>query len=368
MSPAGAAHRAVKRELLVRFLDSAVPVLLHGARFTYAEGYAVAHHGGEPSAVAALRVLSEFTDRLRGRRVTVVLVGADPDASGLLDRVTAVRDELGLPAQVGIDVAAGGCDEALLPALRQAGAFGAPIIAYLDAAGAGPPGRGTSAGLAGQGTSAGPAGEGTSAGPGYDTVAALAAGRRADVLIALDPATLARGEHLFGPTPGASGAGGDADQRKADRRYADLVTRYREALRRIGLSQVTHAELVDGSGYAQLIFFATASDRSFDHFKDALWAVDEFAGVRYRDPRDPEHTLLDISLDPHLGPLRRALLERVRGGGERPAAELRDYTRAETMYRAEDAFPALAGLISAGRLERQPQRGRLTPSTVVRAC
>jgi hypothetical protein len=362
MGPAGAAHRAVKRELLVRFLDSAVPVLLHGARFTYAEGYAVAHHGGEPSAVAALRVLSEFTDRLRGRRVTVVLVGADPDASGLLDRVTAVRDELGLPAQVGIDVAAGGCDEALLPALRQAGAFGAPIIAYLDAAGAGPPG---------QGTSAGPAGEGTSAGPGYDTVAALAAGRRADVLIALDPATLARGEHLFGPTPGASGAGGaggDADQRKADRRYADLVTRYREALRRIGLSQVTHAELVDGSGYAQLIFFATASDRSFDHFKDALWAVDEFAGVRYRDPRDPEHTLLDISLDPHLGPLRRALLERVRGGGERPAAELRDYTRAETMYRAEDAFPALAGLISAGRLERQPQRGRLTPSTVVRAC
>jgi hypothetical protein len=318
----GDRHGKVKRELLVRLLNDAVPALLHGAkRFTYAEGYA----GSGRSSVAALRVFAEFADRLRGRRLTVVLAGADPDA--LPARLASARGGAGLPAQVQVSVVTGGCDDDLVPALRAAGAFGAPILAYLDAAGATP--------------------------PGYDTIAAIAAGRRTDVLLALDPAAL--------PAP-AEAAGLPADER-----YPYLVTRYREALGRTGLDQVAHVELVDDGGTAQLLFFATASDRSLDRFKDALWAVDEFAGVRYRDPRDHDHALLDISLDPHLGPLRRALLERVRATGECPAAQLRRFTRTETIYRAEDAFRALGGLVSAGRVSRQPERGRLTADTIIRS-
>ncbi len=49
---------------------------------------------------------------------------------------------------------------------------------------------------------------------------------------------------------------------------------------------------------AQLLVFATTSGKSLEGFKDALWAVDEYAGVRYRDPGDPERHLIDISLTP----------------------------------------------------------------------
>jgi three-Cys-motif partner protein len=337
MAVVGDRHGRVKRELLVRLLDNAVPALLHGAkRFTYAEGYA----GSGRSAVAALRVFAEFADRLRGRRLTVVLAGGDP--ATLPARLDATRAELGLPAQIQVTTVSGDCDDHLVPALRAAGAFGAPLLAYLDAAG-----------------SAG------SALPGYDMIAALAAGRRADVLVALDPAVLTAGADLdrfFGSTDWrASSALPDTE------RYPYLVTRYREALERTGLDLVVHVELVDDSGASQLLFFATAVEKSLDRFKDTLWAVDEFAGVRYRDPRDHDHALLDISLDPHLGPLRRALLERVRADGECPAAALRRFTRTETIYRAEDAFRAIGGLVSAGRVSRQPERGRLTADTIIRA-
>jgi three-Cys-motif partner protein len=333
MAVAGDRYGRVKRELLVRLLDNAVPALLHGAkRFTYAEGYA----GSGRSAVAALRVFAEFADRLRGRRLTVVLAGGDPAA--LPARLDRARAELGLPAQIQITTVSGDCDDHLVPALRAAGAFGAPLLAYLDAG---------------------------SAPPAYDTIAALAAGRRADVLVALDPAVLRAGTDLdrfFGSTDWHGGTALPVDER-----YPYLVTRYRQALERTGLDLVAHVEMVDDSGASQLLFFATAVEKSLDLFKDTLWAVDEFAGVRYRDPRDHDHALLDISLDPHLGPLRRALLDRVRADGECPAAALRRFTRTETIYRAEDAFRAIGGLVSAGRVSRQPERGRLTAETIIRA-
>ena len=53
MPAPGTAHATVKRELLVRYLDAAVPVVLHGTRrFTYAEGYV----DGDASAVAAVQL------------------------------------------------------------------------------------------------------------------------------------------------------------------------------------------------------------------------------------------------------------------------------------------------------------------------
>jgi three-Cys-motif partner protein len=343
VEPSGAVHGTVKRELLVRLLDSAAPALVHGG-FTYAEGYARTAAEPEPSAIAALRVFGEFADRLRGP-VAVVLVGGDADGlDASSERIARARAELGLPARVRVDVVPGGCDEHLVPALRRAQALGSPILAYLDAVGAVP--------------------------PGHATVTQLAAGNHTDVLIALDPVALtdpaapadpAAGEHLFGPAAWRAAA----DQPAADR-YPYLVGCYREALRQAGLPLVTHVELVDDGGYAQLLFFATASDKSLDRFKDELWSVDEFAGVRYRDPRDRDHALLDISLEPHLGPLRRALLDRVGAAGECPAGELRAHTRTETIYRAQDAFRALGGLVSTGKLSRQPERGRLTADTMIR--
>lgn len=144
------------------------------------------------------------------------------------------------------------------------------------------------------------------------------------------------------------------------------VTDHRDRLRRAGLGMVAHAELVDDAGRAQLLMFAAGSQKHLAEFKEVLWAVDEYAGIRYRDPRDREGTLIDISLSPPLLPLRRALLTELARRGEADVKGLRDYTLRETLYRPEQANRVLATLVTAGVVARTPEKGRLTLDTVVR--
>ena len=114
----------VTRELLVRYLDSWAPAALHGAkRATFAQVWA-----GEPdaeAAEAALRVFGEFADRLRGRRLAVVLIA--PGAAALSARLSAVP----APGELAVHAVDGGPE--LLPAvLKAAGAAAAPLFAYID--------------------------------------------------------------------------------------------------------------------------------------------------------------------------------------------------------------------------------------------
>jgi hypothetical protein len=110
---------------------------------------------------------------------------------------------------------------------------------------------------------------------------------------------------------------------------------------------------------ARLVTFGTTLGKSLEAFKNALWAVDEYAGVRYRDPRDPEGHLLDISLSPHPGPLRRELLAHLAAEGECSVTELRRFTLTNTVYRAADTVRVLNALLAAGAVSRSPERGRL---------
>src|SRR6185312_11354090 len=77
---------------------------------------------------------------------------------------------------------------------------------------------------------------------------------------------------------------------------------------REGWPLLTAVELATGEEPGELLVYGTTSGKSLEAFKDALWAVDEFAGVRYRDPGDPDRHLIDISLRPHPGPLRREMI------------------------------------------------------------
>jgi hypothetical protein len=287
----------VKRELLVRYLDSWVPAALHGSRrATYLDGYATG-----ASAEAVLQVFSEFTDLLARHALAVVLVGAD--ATALTAEVAQVRGRVPTPAGVSVQLVprpAGG----RLPVISVPA--GSPMLAYLDAtAGQEPPDVGAVAGL-------------------------LAAGR-AEALLVLDAAD-----------------------------SGDRAEEHRAALHQTGKALVTCVEMVSGDGRAELLYFATASAQRLEVFKDALWAVDEYAGVRYRDPRDPGQALLDISLTPHPGPLRRALLGHLGAAGMRTVAELRRYALTETVYRAADVARALTALVAAGTVSRDPAKGRLT--------
>lgn len=140
----------------------------------------------------------------------------------------------------------------------------------------------------------------------------------------------------------------------------------RAALHAAGFGYVVAVELVDNAGAAQLLRFATSAARSLERFKDELWAVDEYAGVRYRDPAEPDAVPLDISYEPHPGSLRRALLAHLAGVGARTVTELREYALTRTLYRPADVARALAPLLSRGAVVREPERGRLTGATVVR--
>jgi len=123
-------------------------------------------------------------------------------------------------------------------------------------------------------------------------------------------------------------------------------------------------ELVQ-SGDSRLVAFATPSAKSLEAFKNCLWAVDEYAGVRYRDPTDPDGHLLDISLSPHPGPLRRELLAHLGTVGSASVVDLRHFTLTETIFRASDTVRVVSALLSAGAVTREPERGRLSGDVVI---
>jgi len=293
--PAVDPYRAITRELLVRYLDGCAPPLLHAARrLTYAAA------GDDPDATpAALAVFAEFPELLVRRRLQVVVAGTGPQRGAA---VTAARERLGLACDLHISA------EPPLAALRAAGSFGAPILAYLDLTAA--PG-------------AGPAGD------LGELLSALAANPGSDVLMI--------------------GSGTAPDAARAGFAYSVAV------------------ELAAGGDGYRLLLFASNAERHLDAVKDALWAVDEYGGVRYRDPTDPEHTSLDISLAPQLGPLRRALLAALgtAGAAGYRVGELREYTRAHTIYRAAEAPRAIQALLHAGLVHRDPLTGRLTADTLI---
>jgi len=283
----------VVRELLVRYLDVWTPTALHARR----AAFAAAGPAGADLAEAALSVFAEFSDRMRGRRLALVVV--TPDAGGLARRLAAAQAELGTPPELGVHPVAGDPEDRLAPALQAAGAARAPLLALLD----------------------------TPHLPPAAVTAAVLAGRPAELLLLT----------AAGSWPGC-----------------------RAALRKAGFALTAGVELVDTAGTdARLLTFATSHDKSLEAFKNAMWAVDEYAGVRFRDPADPDGHLLDISLRPHPGPLRRALLAHLADTGGCTVTELRRYTLTDTVYRSADTTSALTSMLTAGAVTRSPTTGRL---------
>lgn len=329
----------VKRELLVRQLEAWTPAALHrGRRVTYVHGYA--DLDGGRAAEAALRVFAEQPDLARGRELVMVAIADDPGVPAA--RLAPVQ-AAGAGAGLLVHTIGGGTDERLSVALTAAGASRVPLFGYLDAGAAAAP-------------------------PALATVAALTAGRPAEVLLVLAADLLAAlvtsdgdGDRFFGAAHWRAVAGEPAVHRRAF-----LVERYRDALARAGFPLVTVVELVTAADEdGELLVFATTSGKSLEGFKEALWAADEFAGVRYRDPGDPERHPIDISLSPHPGPLRRELLEHLRAVGECTVTDLRTFTLTDTVYRAADATRVLTAMVTSGAVTRNPEHGRLGGDVVI---
>jgi hypothetical protein len=278
-------HLAVKREVLVRYLDVWTPIVLRSHRgATYVES------GGRDFVADAFRVFGEFADLLAGHHLDMVIVGGSVDSAAL--------GELGeRPAGLSVGSIA---DPANLTVVG-------PMLAHLD--------------LVEDGALA--------EADAWRLAASLARGEARELLV-----TLPAREQVTG-------------------------------LDEVGLAYTLTVELVADDGRTQLLVFATGDSRHLAAFKNELWAADEFAGIRYRDPRDAERSLVDISLTPQLPPLRRALLAELARRGSCTVAELQRHTLLATIYRPADAIGALTSAASAGVISREPAKGRLTPRTVV---
>lgn len=352
MTPAAGTPAArvadVKRELLVRHLEAWAPAALHRARrATYAHGYA----DDARAAEAAVRVFTEQSDLVRGRELAMVAV-AD-DAGQAARRLDDVQRAAGPSAGLVVHTVSGGTDARLGVALQAAGAARLPLFGYLDAGGSPVP-------------------------PAAATLAALGTGRPAEVLLVLAadvlPGLAAADLDEHGRAAGDRLYGDDRWRRvreqPVEQRYAGLVAAYRSVLRDVGFPLTAAVELVAGDpdDAGELMVFGTTSGRSLEGFKEAMWAADEFAGVRYRDPADPRRHPIDISLSPHPGPLRRELLAHLAATGRRTVTELRTFTLTETVYRAADANGALQALLAARAVTRDPGHGRLGGDVVIAAA
>jgi hypothetical protein len=281
---------AVTAELLVRYLDSWIPGALHSSRrvtFVQCRPQTV-----DPAA--AVRVFAEFADRMKGRRVSLIFVAPD---------VSALPDDLELPAELGVYPVAGAAATHLTAALSAAQAGGAPTLTYAETT------------------------------EGLDQLAtAVAAGKPPEILLLTEAGT-----------------------------HREVG----ETLRTTGFDLISSVELV-ADGEVRLLVFATRSAKSLEVFKDELWQLDEYAGVSIRDPHDPDAQLLDIALTPQPGPLRRQILAYLTENGERTVTEVRRFALTETVYRVSDATHVLTALVSGGALTRHPSGGRLAGDTVVR--
>jgi hypothetical protein len=294
----------LKREVLVRHLETWAPAALHRARrAVYVHGYADTDGGAQ--AEAALQVFVEQSDLVRGRELTMLAIGEDLTTLG-----PRLSSGGGAGAGLTVHTVQGGTDERLEVALKALGAARVPLLAFLDASAATAP-------------------------PEPATLAALTVGRPAEVLLVLAPSAV--------PDPGG----------------------LRDRLRGTGFPLVAAVELATGEAAGELLVFATTLGKSLESFKETLWAADEYAGVRYRDPGDPERHLIDISLSPHPGPLRRELLAHLAATGPATVTDLRTFALTETVYRAADATRVLQTLIGAGAVTRRPQEGRLGGDVVI---
>lgn len=100
--------------------------------------------------------------------------------------------------------------------------------------------------------------------------------------------------------------------------------------------------------------------------KEAMWEVDDVAGVGYRDPRDPDQQTLEIEVEPQTGPLRRLLRDHLAAlpGQQATVYQLRDFALFGTIYKESQVRPVIEDMLAKG--QALAAGGSLSLSSVVR--
>jgi len=344
-------HTEVKHDIYDGYFDAWFPIILRTfGSSTYAEGFAGpgVYTGGQPgSPVRALHRLREMRKsfpELRNRPVRFVLVEKRRDRVEQL--LTEFRRELDHPMPDGeyrdptlhVLVCQGTCEDTLPGLLRRVGAAQAPVLGMLDSFGGGS----------------------TQA-----LIERFARQKAGEVVITVEPQHFVRN---LDPNRADKVFGGpewrDVNELPADAKRRYIAGKLADAIQAAGFRYVVAFGLESSNGNELLLQFASNHERGLERFKDSLWRADPIGGARFRDPSDPDQMLLDLVDEPAVAPLRRLLLDYLRGrpGATATVAELRAFTFEHTLYRKKDTAGALGELLArnevstAGGHTRAPTR------------
>ncbi|GAB2923025.1 hypothetical protein GCM10027280_07640 [Micromonospora polyrhachis] len=349
-------HTAAKHLVYRSYLNAWFPILLQSVYsskgVTYAEGFSGPgeYEDGSPgSPVIALRAALGCVSPPRpGREGRFLLLEDDQGRvdhlRNVLFRELGTLDKAALAARgLVVDPQKGNCRDDLVPLLEKHRVWNKPLLLILDTWGSA---------------------------VDFEILAKTAKSKAAEVIVTMQPSQFWRfasdprhyGDRVFGPVMWREV---QAQPKGAKAKY--IKSQYRRVLNEAGFQYVLDFELADERSNLLYLVYGTNSEKGVEKMKDAIWRVDPYQGIGYRDPRDPNQETLPIRPMPQLGPLRRLLLEHLAGLPGRSASldELRRFTLLKTIFRPGQTLNAVRMLLKEENVTIPPQVGRVVGSTQI---
>ncbi|MFD0362725.1 three-Cys-motif partner protein TcmP [Nocardia sp. GCM10030253] len=334
-------HTITKHALYRQYFSKWFPIMAKGwgGNVTYAEGFSGpgVYTNGEPgSPVIALETLiADEQNRTRYNKMRLLFVDHDERCVTLLPKQLELASQ---PVQltnlarygIDLDIRKGSCVPTLEQLLTEYNAWGRPMLVVLDTWGGGVP---------------------------LDLVRRIATNPHSEVLITIQPQYFARfaevnsiehGDEVFGGTTWRK-----VSELSSSQKARWVIEHYRDVIRETGFGYVLDFELIDNRGQALYLVFGTDHQRGLQKMKEAMWEVDDVAGIGYRDPRDPDQQTLEFVFEPNTEPLKRLLLDELRKKGAEGASvmQLRRFALYRTVFKESQVVPALNALIERGAIE-----------------
>ncbi|CCH79827.1 hypothetical protein BN12_60033 [Nostocoides japonicum T1-X7] len=335
-------HTKAKHALYAQYLSKWMPIMVNGwgANITYAEGFSgpgVYLDGSPGSPVIAMRTLVDDPDiRTKVKRGGLRFVFIDHDQR-CIDMLPGELGKAASPVTLG-DLAAHGiyltiekgkCEPDLERVLTAQNAWQRPILAVLDTWGGA---------------------------VSFDLVKRIADNPGSEVIITMQPQYFARfaiadevthGDRVFGNNRWRA-----VSEQPSGSKDRWLLQRYRHSIRAAGFPFVLDFELIDKRGQSLFLVFGTTHRKGLIKMKEAMWEVDDVAGIGYRDPRDPDQQALAIEFEPNTAPLKRLIMDHLSTLPNNRAVirDLRSFALFNTVFKESQAMAAVREMVAAGLL------------------
>ncbi|MFK3981291.1 three-Cys-motif partner protein TcmP [Micromonospora sp. NPDC050397] len=349
-------HTAAKHRVYQSYLNAWFPILLQSvygsSGVTYAEGFSGPgeYKDGSPgSPLIALRAALNCKAPPTPHRPARFILLEEKRArvrhlSEQLEKVLGTLDPTALAKRgLIVDPKVGVCKDDLLPLLDSHKVWNKPLLLILDTFGSA---------------------------VDFALLQTVARSRAAETIVTMQPSQFIRfasdpnhyGDRVFGPVVWR-----DVQARSGRAKARYIKEQYRRVLNEAGFKFVLDFELADERNNLLYLVYGTNSDKGVEKMKDAIWAVDPYQGVGYRDPRDPNQETLPIQPLPQTGPLCRLILEYLSQLPNQRATldELRRFVLIETIFRPGQTLRAVQRLIAEGKATGEPDGKRLTGASVI---